>query len=93
LRRTAPVATARRFEKRYVRDTSQYDARLVEAEERKLAAARETKIDVGQLDRVDEMQSTWQSGSDELLTLKAGFGGTVAKMEKAKAAVDVAEEG
>lgn len=41
--------------------------------------------------RVDEMQSTWQTGADTLISLKTGLGGTVARVEKAQQAVDVLE--
>ncbi|TKA65073.1 hypothetical protein B0A55_09743 [Friedmanniomyces simplex] len=92
LRRTAPAETARRFRERYAKDTQEYDTRLREVEERELQAARETKVDPGHVERVDEMQSTWQRGSDELLALKSGLGSTVARLEKAQKAVDVVGE-
>ncbi|TKA73910.1 hypothetical protein B0A55_05044 [Friedmanniomyces simplex] len=92
LRRTAPAETARRFQERYAKDTQEYDTRMREVEERELQAARETKVDPGHIERADEMQSTWQRGSDELLALKSGLGSTVARLEKAQKAVDVVGE-
>ena len=91
LRRTAPEETARRFEERYRQDTEAYHARLRKDEEAKLEAARGTTVDVGDVQRLDEMQSTMQRGTDDLMALKYGMGGTVAKMEKAQKAVDVVE--
>ena len=64
---------------------------MMRAEETSLEAAREAKLDIGEAERVDEMETTWQKGSDELLALKTGLGGTVARMEKAQKAVNVVE--
>ncbi|KAK0864245.1 hypothetical protein LTS02_006069 [Friedmanniomyces endolithicus] len=91
LRRTAPAETARRFKERYVRDAEEYDVRLRAIEEMELEAARQTRIDLGHVERVDEMQVTWQKGSEELLALKSGLGSTVARLEKAQKAVEVVE--
>lgn len=46
-------------------------------------------MEVGEVERVDEMQSTWQRGAEDLAGLKGGLGETVEKMEKAKRAVEV----
>lgn len=61
-------------------------------EEEKLEAAKSTKVDIGEMERLDEMQQTWSKGSDQLLALKTGLGSTVARMEKAQKAVGVVEE-
>lgn len=92
LRRTAPAETAQRFQDKYAKDTQEYDMRLRQAKDRQLEAARDTKIDRGHVERVGEMQLTWQNGSDELLALKSGLGSTVARLEKAQRAVEVVEE-
>ncbi|KAK1811336.1 hypothetical protein LTR12_014278 [Friedmanniomyces endolithicus] len=91
LRRTAPAETARRFKERYVRDAEECDVRLRIVEEKEVEAARQTKIELGHVERVDEMQFTWQKGSEELLALKSGLGSTVARLEKAQKAVEVVE--
>ncbi|KAK1054016.1 hypothetical protein LTS16_001047 [Friedmanniomyces endolithicus] len=91
LRRTAPAETARRFKERFVRDVEEYDVRLRAMEEMEFEAARQTRIDLGHVERVNEMQQTWQQGSEELLALKSGLGGTVARLEKAQKAVEVVE--
>lgn len=49
-------------------------------------------MDVGQVERLDEVQATWQNGSESLMNLKSGLGGTVAKMEKAQQAVDLFDQ-
>lgn len=48
-------------------------------------------MDVGELERLDEIQSTWQSGSEGLVALKSGLGSTVAKMERAQNANEAIE--
>ena len=60
-------------------------------EESKLQEARDTDMDIGDVERSDEIQNTWRSGSDNLMTLKTGLGGTVAKMERAQQAVNAIE--
>lgn len=61
-------------------------------QEAKLQAAKATRMDVGEVERVDEMQSTWQRGAEDLAGLKGGLGETVEKMEKARRAVEVVGE-
>ena len=57
-----------------------------------LEEAKQTKVDVPEVERLDEIQSTWQNGTESLNTLKSGLGGTVAKMERAQQAVDFLDE-
>lgn len=92
LRRKAPAETSQRFQESFARQSEQYDARLKKDEVEKLDAAKGTKIDIGEMERLDEMQDTWSKGSDQLLALKSGLGSTVARMEKAQKAVGVVEE-
>lgn len=54
-------------------------------------AARELKLDVGDMERLGEVQGTWQRGTEELEELKGRVGGTVARMERAKRAVELVE--
>lgn len=61
-------------------------------QEAKLQAAKATKMDVGEIQRADEMQNTWQRGAEDLAGLKGGLGETVEKMEKARRAVEVVGE-
>ena len=64
---------------------------MVKDEERRLREAKGTEIDVGEVERSDEIQHTWQTGSASLNSLKSGLGGTVAKMERAQQVVDAIE--
>ncbi|KAK4498429.1 hypothetical protein PRZ48_011087 [Zasmidium cellare] len=92
LRRKAPQETARTFIESFERQSEEYDARLKADREAKLEAAKATKMDVGEVERVDEMQGTWQRGAEDLARLKEGLGETVGRMEKARRAVDVVGE-
>jgi kinetochor protein Mis14/NSL1 len=92
LRRKAPQETAQKFTQSFEKQSEEYDARLKADEQAKLEAAKATSVDVGNFERVDEMQSTWQRGAEDLATLKSGLGGTVARMEKAQKAAEVVEE-
>ena len=89
LRRTAPQNTAQRFEESYRKESERYDELLQKDEAAKLEQARSTTLDIGELERLDEIQSSWQSGTENLISLKSGLGGTVAKMERAQQAVEV----
>lgn len=68
-----------------------YDARLQKDEEGKLEAARSTNMNIGEIERLDEIQNTWQNGSENLVALKSGLGSTVAKMERARNANEAIE--
>lgn len=92
LRRTAPVETSQRFQDSFTRQAEDYDARLQKEQEEKLNEAKNTNLDIGDMQRLDEIQSTWQNGSDNLMSLKSGLGGTVAKMERAQQAADVLQK-
>ena len=91
MRRTAPAETSQRFQKSFEQQAESYDARLQKDGEEKLAAARNTKMDIGEVERLDEIQTTWQNGSESLVALKSGLGGTVAKMERAQSASEAIE--
>jgi kinetochor protein Mis14/NSL1 len=91
LRRDAPGATARKFEEEFKRRSEEDEARVKKQEEMDAEAARELKLDVGDVERLGEVQGTWQRGTEELEELKARVGGTVARMERAKRAVEFVE--
>ena len=91
LRRTAPAQTSQRFQESFTKESEQDDARLQKFEEQTLVVAKNTDMDVGEVERLDEIQATWQNGSENLMSLKSGLGGTVAKMERAQQAVDLLE--
>ena len=91
LRRTAPAETSSRFQESFTKSSEQDDAPLQNFDVETLQDAKNTRMDVGEVERLDEIRATWQSGSDSLVSLKSGLGGTVAKMERAQRAVDVLE--
>lgn len=93
LRRKAPQETAVKFTESFEKQTGQFEKLLKADEAVRMEAARGVNVDVvGRGERVEEMQSTWQMGNERLAALKSGLGGTVARMEKAKKAVEVVEE-
>lgn len=65
---------------------------MQKAREALLDEARQTKMDVAEVERLEEVQSSLQNGTESLTALKSGLGGTVAKMEKAQQAVELLEE-
>lgn len=89
LRRTAPAQTSQRFQNLFTQSSAKDDARLQRKGERDLQEAQNTVIEVGTIERLDEVQATWQSGSENVIALKSGLGGTVAKMERAQQAMDL----
>ncbi|KAM0696716.1 hypothetical protein Q7P36_003965 [Cladosporium allicinum] len=91
LRRDAPGATARRFEEDFKRRSEEDEARVRKQEEMDAEAARAMKLDVGDVERLGEVQGTWQRGTEQLEDLKGKVGGTVARMERAKRAVEFVE--
>ncbi|EMC95965.1 hypothetical protein BAUCODRAFT_109720 [Baudoinia panamericana UAMH 10762] len=92
LRRTVPAETARRYQNGFESQRQAYDQRFQNDHEAKLKAARMTTVDAGQVERLDEVQNAWTRGSRDLLALKSGLGGTVARMEKAQQAASVVQE-
>ena len=91
MRRNAPGATAKKFEEEFQRRSEKDEARVKKQEELDAEAARELKLDVGDLERMSEVQGTWQRGTEELEELKGKVGGTVARMERAKRVVEFVE--
>ena len=92
LRRNAPAETSRRYQQVFDEQTEKYDGRLERDREEGVEKARGTDIGIEEVERLDEMQISWARGSEQLLALKSGLGGTVARMEKAQRAVGVLGE-
>ncbi|GAB1740273.1 hypothetical protein NU219Hw_g5388t2 [Hortaea werneckii] len=92
LRRNAPAETSKRFQDSFAKQTEDYDTRLQKDEQMKLDEARETHMEIEEMERLDEMQSAWTKGTEQLQELRTGLGSTVARMEKAEKAVGVLEE-
>ena len=91
LRRTAPAETSHRFQESFSKASEEDVARVQKFADETLEDAKNTNMEVGEVERLDEIQASWQNGSENLLALKSGMGGTVAKMERARQAVDVLE--
>jgi len=87
LRRTAPAEAASAFQTSSDAQSQAWEARIKDVEEKTMREARESEIDVAGLERVAEMQETWERGLNSLVTSKAGIGGTVARLERAREAV------
>lgn len=92
LRRTAPARVSEGFQQSFAKASEQEDARLSQIGEKSLLEAQNTRMDVGEVQRLDEVQATWYHGSEGLISLKAGLGGTVAKMERAQQAMDLFDQ-
>jgi len=92
LRRNAPAETSKRFQDSFAKQTEDYDTRLQKDEQMKLDEARSTHMEIGEMERLDEMQNAWTKGTEQLQELRTGLGSTVARMEKAEKAVGVLEE-
>jgi len=87
LRRTAPAEAASAFQTTSDAQSKAWEKRFSEAEERTMREARESELDVAGLERIAEMQETWERGLGSLVTSKAGIGGTVARLERAREVV------
>ncbi|RMY42274.1 hypothetical protein D0864_16132 [Hortaea werneckii] len=92
LRRNAPAETSKRFQDSFAKQMEDYDTRLQKDEQMKLEEARNTHMEIGEMERLDEMQNAWTKGTEQLQELRTGLGSTVARMEKAEKAVGVLEE-
>lgn len=91
LRRNAPSETSQRFQDSFEKDSEAYEARIAKDEEVQLEKAKRMQVVVGEMERMDEVQDTWDKGAETLSGLKSGLGNTVARMEKAREAVTVVQ--
>jgi len=92
LRRNAPGETSKRFQHSFAKQTEDNDTRLQKDEQTKLDEARNTHMEIEDMERLDEMQNAWTKGTEQLQELRTGLGSTVARMQKAEKAVGVLEE-
>ncbi|GAB7360828.1 hypothetical protein MBLNU230_g0814t1 [Neophaeotheca triangularis] len=93
LRRTAPAETAGKFETA-VRGREAEDERVLrEREELGLEEAGAVEVDVGRVERLDEVRASYEGGAKRLRELEEGGEGTVRKMRRARKAVEFVEEG
>jgi kinetochor protein Mis14/NSL1 len=88
LRRTAPAESATRWQQAYQSQVQENDVEMDEQEKQGIKEAEEEgKVDLGDLERWDEVRDTWAKGTEELLALKGGLTETVARLERAKTVV------
>ncbi|EON65439.1 hypothetical protein W97_04677 [Coniosporium apollinis CBS 100218] len=91
LRRTAPLRAAQAFQTSFTRESETLDTKLKAEEEALLAQAeKEGRLDIGQLQRWDEVQAMWERGTEGLVGLK-GLTETVARLERAEGVVGYLE--
>lgn len=58
------------------------------ADEEKVAKAKDTVLNVGEVERLENVQGNWRQSAEELNALKSGMGSSLAKMERAQRAVE-----
>ncbi|SMR54506.1 unnamed protein product [Zymoseptoria tritici ST99CH_1E4] len=92
LRRKAPQDTAAKFTASYEKQVEEYEGKWKLEQERRLQEAKAVTVDVGSVERVEEVAGTWRKGNEGLEELKRGLGGSVAGLEKATRAVGVVGE-
>ncbi|KAK4556192.1 hypothetical protein LTR86_006889 [Recurvomyces mirabilis] len=92
LRRTAPGETARKWEEGFVESGKSWEERFAGEERERMEEARGVDVSASQVERQGEVERGWRDGEERLGVLKTGMGSTVARLEKAKMAVEVAEE-
>ncbi|KAK5158553.1 hypothetical protein LTS14_003573 [Recurvomyces mirabilis] len=92
LRRTAPGETARKWEEGFVGRGREWEERFAVEGRGRMELARGVDVGVSEVKRQEEVERSWRDGEERLGVLKTGMGSTVARLEKAKMAVEVAEE-
>lgn len=91
LRRNAPSETLQRLQDSFERNSGAYEAQLAKNEQVLLQEAEGMQVVVADIERMDEIHGTWDRSADTLSGLKSELGNTVARMEKARAAVTVVQ--
>ncbi|KAF2088666.1 hypothetical protein K490DRAFT_39348 [Saccharata proteae CBS 121410] len=92
LRRDAPRKAAARYEKALLDDAEAWEKRLAEKRGEVVAGAAESaRVDVGGMERWDEVRKMWERGTDGLVGLKGGLTETVARLERAEKVVGYLE--
>lgn len=57
------------------------------AHEKRVSDAQQTKLDIADVDRIDDLRRDWQRSNVQLNTLTTGLTSTVEKMDRAKQSV------
>lgn len=92
LRRTVPQDVSTRFQIHFDRMRTEADTRSTRDLDAKMQEARATTVDIGEIQRLSELERTWDQGQRSLQELRNGLAGTVARMEKAQTTVDALTE-
>jgi kinetochor protein Mis14/NSL1 len=87
LRRQVPKQAADGFVERWKKEDEAFDAEMKETDEADVAAG----LKVGELKRLDEVKTTWDTGTTGLVGLKTDLTETVAKMERARGVIEEVE--
>jgi len=85
LRRTAPARAAQDFQLQWTKDNECFDSSMKQ-EDNGLAPYQ--GINIGELRRWEEVQATWERGTQGLVALKSSLTETVARLERAKNVVE-----
>jgi kinetochor protein Mis14/NSL1 len=85
LRRTAPAQATQDFQVRWMKDNDHFDSNMKQ-EDNDVVPYR--GIDIGELKRWEEIQTTWERGTQGLVALKSSLTETVARLERAKNVVE-----
>lgn len=85
------MRAAQAFQTSFTRESETLDTKLKAEEEALLAQAeKEGRLDIGQLQRWNEVQAMWERGTEGLVGLK-GLTETVARLERAEGVVGYLE--
>lgn len=85
LRRTAPAQAAHDFQVQWTKDNDCFDSNIRQEDNDIMPYQR---INIGELRRWEEVQTTWERGTRGLVDLKSSLTETVARLERAKNVVE-----
>lgn len=88
LRRTAPASASEAFQTSFTKQSESFNARVEQSKNAKIEEAQSTKMEIGDFQRWDEVEQSWQRGTESMAGLKSGLGETVASLERSLRAVN-----
>ncbi|KAF2237309.1 hypothetical protein EV356DRAFT_31834 [Viridothelium virens] len=91
LRRTAPAQAARSFQTNYEAHSSGLNSLTKAETERLNKQSNDYELNIGKLERWDDVEKTYERGTQGLLDLKSGLTETVARCERAVEAANEVE--
>jgi kinetochor protein Mis14/NSL1 len=91
LRRAGPEKAAALFKERWDAEEAAFEAQMEGVEQ---TSGQDTRgeIDLVELKRWDDIQGTWEKGTEGLVKLKTDLTETVARLERAKGVIEYLEE-